>query len=83
MDAENILNILEEDDDLVNDFYDQIIRRRSIARRTNWRHHSTALSQREVALAATIQSSTNFFIMLAFAIMITMTQITSTIIFAR
>ncbi len=33
---------LEEDDALVDDFYDQIIRRRNIARRTNWRHRSTS-----------------------------------------
>ncbi len=49
---------LGEDEHLADDFYDEIIRRRDIARRTNWRHCSTALSQREVALAATIQSST-------------------------
>jgi hypothetical protein len=83
MDAENNFNLLEEDDDLVDDFYNQIVRRRNIARRTNLRHHSFSLSQREVALAATIQSSTSFFITLAFAIMITMNQITTAIIFSR
>ena len=67
MGTDNIFNLLKEDDNLADDFYDQIVRHRNIAMRTNRRHCSTALSQREVALAATIQSSTSFFIMLAFA----------------
>jgi hypothetical protein len=44
-------------DDLVDNFYDDIIRRRTIARRTNWRLRFTSLNQREVALAASIASS--------------------------
>jgi hypothetical protein len=45
-------------DDLVDNYYDNIIRHRTIARRTNWRMRFTSLSQREVALAAnTIDSS--------------------------
>jgi hypothetical protein len=80
MDADNFLG---EDDDMVDKFYDQIIRRRDIARRTNQRHHSTALSQREVALAATIQSTASFYVMFAFAIMITRNQVIMAIIFCR
>jgi hypothetical protein len=76
-------NVEEDDEDLVDNFYDAIVRRRDIARRTNWRHRSTALSQREVALAATIQSSTNFYITLVFAILITMNQVITAIIYAR
>jgi hypothetical protein len=83
MDNPNIFNVVGVDEHLVDDFYDEIVRRRDIARRTNWRHRSMALSQREVALAATLQSSAAFFIVLAFAVMITMNQVTSAIIFAR
>jgi molybdopterin biosynthesis enzyme len=49
----------EEVVDLHDHFYDQIICRRNIARRTNWRHRANALSQHEVALAAGIQLSAN------------------------
>jgi hypothetical protein len=45
---------IEDDDD---DIYDDIIRLRAVTRRTNWRHRSTSLSQRDVALAATIHAS--------------------------
>ncbi len=41
-------------DDLIDNYYDEIIRRQTIATRTNWRMRFTSLSQREVALAATI-----------------------------
>jgi hypothetical protein len=78
----NNFNVEEDDENLIDDFYDAIVKRRDIARRTNWRHRSTALSQREVALAATIQSSANFFITLVFAIMITMNQVITAIIYA-
>jgi hypothetical protein len=44
-------------DDFVDNYYDEIIRCRTITRRTNWRMRFTSLSQRELALAATIQSS--------------------------
>jgi hypothetical protein len=44
-------------DDFIDDYYDEIIRRRTIARRTNWRMRFTSLSQREVALVATIDAS--------------------------
>jgi hypothetical protein len=48
-----------EEEDLCDHYFDIIIQRRSIPRRTNWRHCANALSQREVALAGNIQSSAN------------------------
>ena len=45
---------IDDDDD---DIYDDIIRHRETTRRTNWRHRSTSLSQRDVALAATIKKT--------------------------
>jgi hypothetical protein len=42
----------EEEEDLCDHYFDIIIRRRTIPKRTNWRHHANALSQHEVALAA-------------------------------
>ena len=59
----------EEVDDLHDHFYDQIIRRRNITRRTNWRHRANALSQREVALAAGIQLSANDCVTMIFMIL--------------
>ncbi len=35
-------------DDFVDDFYNEIVTCRAIARRTNWRYHFTSLSQLEV-----------------------------------
>jgi hypothetical protein len=49
----------DDDDD---DFYNEIIRLRHITRRTNWRLRSTSLSQRDVALLASIQSSLSFYL---------------------
>ena len=50
----------EEEEELLHDqYYDHIVMRQNIPRRTNWRHHANALSQREVALAANIQLSAN------------------------
>jgi hypothetical protein len=51
-----------EDDDydpdgFVDEYYDEIIRRRVIAHRTNWRMRYTSPSQREVALATNIEGS--------------------------
>jgi hypothetical protein len=76
-------NVDEEDDDLVDNFFNEIVRRRDIARRTNWRHRSIALSQREVALAATLQSAASFYVTLVFAVMITTNQVIAAIIYAR
>ena len=50
---------IEDDDD---DIYDDIVRLRQTTRRTNWRHRATSLSQRDVALAVTINSSLTFYI---------------------
>ena len=54
----------EEEDDLRDQYYDHIVRRRTIPRRTNWRHRANALSQLEVAIASNIQSSANDYIAL-------------------
>jgi hypothetical protein len=43
--------------DFVDNYYDEIIRHQTIARRTNGRMCFTSFSQREVALAATIEYS--------------------------
>jgi hypothetical protein len=59
----------EEEADLHYHFYDQIICRRNIARRTNWWHRANALSQREVALAAGIQLSANDCVTVIFMIL--------------
>jgi hypothetical protein len=59
----------EQVDDLHDHFYDQIIRRRNITRRTNWQHGANALSQRELALAAGIQLSANDCVTMIFMIL--------------
>ncbi len=46
-----------EDDDFDDNFFDEIVRRRMIPSRTNWRYRFISLNQREVAEAATLQSS--------------------------
>jgi hypothetical protein len=56
-------------DDLVDNVYDDIIRCRTIARRTKWRLRFTFLSQREVALAASIASSLSDYIQLINAVL--------------
>jgi hypothetical protein len=50
-----------EDDDydpdgFVDEYCDEIIRQRAIARRTNWRMRYTSLSQRELALATILRT---------------------------
>jgi hypothetical protein len=56
----------DEEEDLRDQFYDHIIRQRTMPRRTNWRHHAYAVSQVEVAITAYIQSSTNDYCLLIF-----------------
>jgi len=56
MDEDDDNNFINED----NFIYDEIVRRRQTARRTNWRFRATALTQRDVALAASIQASLSF-----------------------
>jgi hypothetical protein len=60
----------EEEEDLCDQYYDHIIMRRNIPRRTNWRHRAIALSQREVALAANIQSTANDYIAFIFILLL-------------
>jgi len=68
-------------DDLVDNFYDDIIRRRTIARRTNWRLRFTSLSQREVALAASIAlSSLSDYVQLINAVIVLSQKLFTTII---
>jgi hypothetical protein len=59
----------EEINDLRDHYFDVIIRRRTIPRRTNWRHRADALSQLEVALAGNIQSSAHESITFIFVLM--------------
>jgi hypothetical protein len=61
----------EEADEMMN----EIVRRRDIARRTNWRCRSTALSQRDVAVAATIHSSISFYVTLLYLVLYQMNSI--------
>jgi len=56
MDEDDDNNFINED----NFIYDEIVRRRQTACRTNWRFRATALTQRDVALAASIQASLSF-----------------------
>ena len=68
-------------DDLVDNFYDDIIRCRTIARRANWRLRFTSLSQREVALAASIAlSSLSDYVQLINAVIVLSQQLFTTII---
>jgi hypothetical protein len=70
-------------DDLVDNFYDDIIRCRTIARRTNWRLRFTSLNQREVALAASIASSLSDYVQLINAVIILSQQLFTTIYMMR
>jgi hypothetical protein len=70
-------------DDLVDNFHDDIIRRRTIARRTNWRLRFTSLSQREVALAASIASSLSDYVQLINAVIVLSQQLFTTIYMMR
>jgi hypothetical protein len=52
-----------DDDDFINEdnfIYDEIRHRRQIAHRTNWHFRAAALTQRDVALVASIQASLSF-----------------------
>jgi len=53
----------DDDNNFINEdnfIYDEIVRRRQTACRTNWRFRATALTQRDTALAACIQASLSF-----------------------
>jgi hypothetical protein len=67
-------------DDLIDNFYNDMIRCRTIARRTNWRLRFTSLSKREVALAAaSIASSLSEYVQLVKFLMIPSQQLFTTI----
>jgi hypothetical protein len=73
----------EEEEDLRDQYYDHIVRRRNIPRRMNWRHRANALSQLEVALAANIQSTANDYIALIVILLLFIRQMTTMINFTR
>jgi hypothetical protein len=56
-------------------YYDQIIRRRDISRRMNWRQRTKALSQREVATASIIHASSTFYLSLVFLLIYLINQV--------
>jgi hypothetical protein len=64
-----------DEDDIIDNFYNEIVMRRAIARRTNWRYRFTLLSQLEVALAANITSSAYSYINVLAAIIVTTDQL--------
>ena len=70
-------------DDLVDNFYYDIIRCHTIARRTNWRLRFTSLSQREVALAASIASSLLDYVRLVNLVIVLSQQLFTTIYMMR
>ncbi len=61
----------EEEDEMM----DAIVRWRAIARRPNWCYRSTALSQRDVVVAASLHSSILFYTTLLFLILVRMNNI--------
>jgi hypothetical protein len=73
----------EEEEDLRDHYYDHIVRQRTIPRRTNWRHHANALSQCEVALATSIQSSANEYVSFIFILLFFIQQMMMAISAAR
>ena len=60
--------------DLQDQFYNQIVRRRDIPRRMNWRQRANALSQRELATASMIYSSSSFYLYLVFLLIFMINQ---------
>jgi len=67
---------IEDDDD---DIYDDIVRLRQTTRRTNWRHRATSLSQRDVALATTINSSIAFYITFTYILLFRLNSLNNAI----
>ena len=66
----------DEDDDFFDDnFFDEIVRRRMIPRRTNWRYRFIALNQREAAEAAMLQSSILMHVNFIVALIVTVNQL--------
>jgi hypothetical protein len=64
-----------EDDDFDDNFFDEIVRCRMIPRRTNWRYRFISLNQREVAEAATLQSSILIHVNIVVALILTVNQL--------
>jgi hypothetical protein len=64
-----------EDDDFDDNFFDEIVRRRMIPHRTNWRYRFISLNQREVAEAATLQSSILIHVNIVVALILTVNQL--------
>jgi hypothetical protein len=66
----------EEEDEILN----AIVRRRDIARRTNWRWWSTALSQRDIVVASSLRSSISFYITILYMILFQLNSINQIIL---
>jgi hypothetical protein len=62
-------------DNVDDEFYNEIIHRRVITRRTNWRLQSTLLSQRDIAVPTTIHSSLSFYITLMYLVFFQLNQL--------
>ncbi len=85
------LRIMDNDDDdddvdpdnFVDAYYDEIIRHRAIARRTNWRMCFKSLSQREIALATSINSSISNYVKFLVALIIITNQLLTVIYMMR
>ncbi len=66
----------EEEDEILN----AIVRCRDIARRTNWRWWSTALSQRDIVVASSLRSSISFYITIIYMILFQLNSINQIIL---
>jgi hypothetical protein len=64
-----------EDDDFDDNFFDEIVRRRMIPCRANWRYRFISLNQHEVAEAATLQSSILIHVNIVVALILTVNQL--------
>jgi hypothetical protein len=64
----DIPDVKEDDESEVEQIYDEIACHPNIARRTNWRWRSTALTQRDVAVASIIHSSIAFYYTLMYLV---------------
>jgi hypothetical protein len=68
---------MDYDDD--DECYNQIIHCRD-TRRTNWHLQSTALSQRDVATVASIQSSLSFYMTFMYVVLFHLNQVYNTML---
>ncbi len=60
--------------DLQDQFSNQIVRKRNIPRKMNWRQRANALSQRELVTAWMIHSSSSFYLYLVFLLIFMINQ---------